>query len=302
MRGNSPRSLFVVLCLSSAVGFLLYWAMFMTVLPRLMKPPAFTALPLMSAVIGIISCALLYLGFNEIITSWRSKPKPRETLVLRRGEGGRVVSIGWAEESHVMKTKVPKENETNPVQEKPKARTRVKAKHVVGAAVMTALVLGGYVSGMAVMGYTVQDVARGMYSPFMTVSSQSMQPVLNYGDLILVRREFAEQIEAGDIIAFNVPSPYDKFAPSPTVHRVVEKLTENGETYLKTSGDNNSGEDPWDVPGENVIGRCVGKVPYLGLVVLFVRSPFGLALIAILIALSLLYPQARKRKGGGGEA
>lgn len=100
----------------------------------------------------------------------------------------------------------------------------------------------------------------------------------------------------GDVIAFNVPSPYDGVAQSPTVHRVVEKLTENGETYFKTRGDNNPDEDPWSVPAGNVIGKYAGKVPYIGLVVLFLKSPLGLALIAILIASSLIYSYSKRGK------
>lgn len=179
------------------------------------------------------------------------------------------------------------------------ARKHGEAKHVVGVAVLAALVLGSYASMMAAMGYTVQDAVSGMYSPFMAVPSGSMQPALNYGDLIIVRREAAEGIVVGDVIVFNVPSPYDRLASSPTIHRVVEELVVDGETLFKTKGDSNPSEDPWSVSAENVIGEYAGKVPYLGLAVLFLRGPIGLASIAALIALSFLYPYIKKKRGGG---
>ena len=215
MRVRSPRSLFGIACLSSAVGLLMYWVMFMNVLPRLMRPEASITLPIISGVIGTASCALLYFGISNLVASVRSKPKAGGTLVLRRDKGGRVVSIGWAEATYV-----------------PKARKHGKAKYVVFA-VLATLFLGGYTSTMVLTGYTLQDVMRGVYSPFMVVSSQSMQPALNYGDLIIVRKEPVERIAVGDIIAFTTPS---WVAQSPIIHRVVDKWTENGKICFKTRG------------------------------------------------------------------
>jgi signal peptidase len=292
---TSSRKLFDTICLSAAAGLILYWVMFTTVLPRLMRPEALTILPLISGVIGTASCALIYLGGGNIITSIRSKSKPKETMVLRRGESGRVVSVGWAEAGYVTKAKEPKAKKVKLIKKKPQAQKGGKAKYV-GVAILAALILGGYTSTMVLTGYTLQDVMNGMYSPFMAVSSGSMQPVLNEGDLIVVRREAAKNIAVGDIIVFNVPSPHDRMTQSPIVHRVVEKWEENGETYFKTKGDKNSNEDSWAVPAENLIGKYAGKVPYLGSVALSLRFPFGLVLIVPLLVLSVLYSHSKKKK------
>ena len=194
------------------------------------------------------------------------------------------------------KARVPAKNVAKPVRELPKAGKHGNAKYVAFA-VLATLVLGGYAFAMVLTGYTLQDVMRGMYSPFMVVSSQSMQPVLNYGDLIIVRKEPAERIMVGDIIAFNVPSNYDRMVQSPVIHRVVDKWTENGEVYFKTRGDNNPYEDPWDVPAENVVGKYALKVPYIGLVVLLLKQPPGVALVGF-ITVSLLYSYLRRGKVG----
>lgn len=299
MEYKSPRNLFDIVCLSIAVGLLLYWVMFITVLPRLMKPEASTMLPLLSGIIGSVSCALSFIGLTGLITSARSKPKLKQTLVLRRSEGGGVASIGWAEAEYVTKTGAVKAKTAQPIQVSPRARSQSKAKKMVIVAVSITMILSSHASLMAMMGYTAQDLMNGMYSPFMIVSSQSMQPTLNYGDLILVRKEPAERIAVGDIIAFNVPSPYNLVAQSPTIHKVVEKLNEDGETYFKTKGDNNPTEDQWKVPAKNVIGKYAGKVPYIGLAALFLRSPLGLAVIAVLIALLVIHPYFKKKQRGG---
>ena len=287
---KSSTNLFSILCLSSATGLSLYWLMFlMSSVPRMVRyglgtPEMYAS----TGIIGAVCVALFALG----IVSFRAKPA--KTLVLVRNGEGRVVSINEAEYGRVARGKAsaPK---AKPIQAS-QARKQGKAKHVIGVTVLAALVLGGYASMMVMMGYTPQDLMSGMCSPFMVISSQSMQPVLNYGDLIIVRREPSERIEVGNIIAFNVPSPHDKLAPSPTVHRVVEKWTESGESYFKTMGDNNQGKDPWTVSGKNVIGKYAGKIPYLGLVVLFLRSTPGLALTATAIALSSLYSYFTKKE------
>ena len=253
---------------------------------------------LSTGVIGSICVALCIIG---IITIREIMPaKPVKTLVLVRSAKGRVVSINQADYRSATHGKTKevapkvKRNRETPLQGKHR-----KAKALLSGSALTAIVLGFYVSMMTMTGYTIQDVTSGMFSPFMAVSSQSMQPVLNYGDLILVRREQAENIEVGDIIAFNVPSPYNLVAQSPTVHKVVEKLNENGETYFKTKGDNNPTEDQWKVPAKNVIGKYAGKAPYIGLAALFLGGPLGLAVISVLITLSFIYPYFKKKRIGG---
>ena len=293
---ESSTKTFGILCLSSAIGLSLYWTMFlMNNFPRMTRFGL--NMPEMNISTGIVGAVCVVL-FTIGIVSVKARPaKPAKTLVLARNAEGRVVSIKEAEYGRVARGKAKATTpKVKPLEEAPQIQKPAKAKYVIGVAVLIALV-GGYASMMVMMGYTLQDVASGMYTPFMAVSSQSMQPVLNYGDLIIVRRETAEGIAVGDIIAFNVPSPYDRWAPSPTVHRVVEKLVVDGKTFFKTKGDNNPREDPWIVPAENVIGKYAGKIPYVGLIVLSLRSPLGLALAAVLIALAFIYPYSKKKRG-----
>jgi signal peptidase I len=297
---ESSKNIFGILCLSFATGLFLYWIMFlMSNFPRMLRYGLTTPIVYFSTgVVGSVSVALCIIG---IISVKETMPaKPIKTLVLARNAKGEVVSINQADYGSAThgKTKVAAPR-AKPNPKTPRQGKHRKAKSVLIGSALTAIALGFYVSMMAMTGYSIQDVTSGMFSPFMAVSSQSMQPVLNYGDLILVRREQAENIEVGDIIAFNVPSPYNLVAQSPTVHKVVEKLNENGEIYFKTKGDNNPTEDQWTVPAKNVIGKYVGKAPYIGLAALFLGGPFGLAVISVLITLSFIYPYFKKKRIGG---
>jgi len=161
------------------------------------------------------------------------------------------------------------------------------------------LVVGGYFGGMWLAGYTVMDVARGVYSPFLAVSSGSMEPTLVSGDLVLVTKVGADQIEVGDIIAFNVPETYLGRGESPVIHRVIAKVEGEDGVYFVTKGDVNASEDAWLVPEEAVIGEYRFKIPYLGAVVLFIKTPLALTLIAALFALSVSYSYLRTKRPAG---
>lgn len=252
-----------------------------------------------TGIIGAVSVALFTLGVISVRTNsfFSVKGRPARTLVLVRNSRGRVTSIVQDEHGHVTgRENAAADVKVKPDLQEPRPKGKGKTKFILGAAILISLVSGYFLTALAT-GYTVQDVTAGRYAPVMVVASQSMQPVLNSGDLIFVRKVPVESIEVGDVIAFNVPSPYDKLAASPTVHRVVEKWSENGESYFKTRGDNNSGADSWNIPAENVIGEYTHvKIPYIGLVLVFLKSSLGLASITLTLALSTFYDYYKKRR------
>jgi len=118
-------------------------------------------------------------------------------------------------------------------------------------------------------------------SPLMVVSSESMVPTLNVGDIILVRGINPTAITVGTIIIFH--SPYDY--QMPIVHRVRSITREGNSFYFETKGDNNPAPDGWRVPEKNLMGAYVAKLPYVGLISLELRGPLGITLIILLIAL-----------------
>ena len=277
------KNLLGMVCLSSAVGLLLYWVMFMSILPRVMRPGALSTMPLLSGTVGAIVIVLFYLAFSSLITFTRGRL--RETLVLRRGEGG-VATVGWSEVGRAARTEV---SQSKPkVQERPpKQGISNKRKYLkfVWIAASFALILG-------IIAWS------GMLTPLMAVSSGSMHPALSEGDLVLVRGVSAEQVRAGDIIAFDVPASYRGTVQSPVIHRVIEKIVDGGEVRFKTKGDANSSEDPWEVPAGNIRGEYLARVPLLGFLLVFLKSPFGMAFTSILVISSLVLTKTGGRKDG----
>ena len=131
-------------------------------------------------------------------------------------------------------------------------------------------------------------------SPLMVVSSGSMIPTLNVGDIIVVRGTNPATVTVGTIIIFH--SPYDY--PTAIVHRVIAIDNQSGQEFFETKGDNNPVADGWRVPANNLIGVYVMKVPYVGLLSLELRGPLGWILIALLVLLivAMEYDESKKEQ------
>jgi len=279
---SSKRSLFGVVCLSLAVGLLLYWVMFMNVLPRTLRPEASTLLPLISAVVGASVCGLLYFGLRGVLASFRWLRGRAEAagLVLRRGASGRVVAVNVSDEPPMVRRASGRAAGGRAAPSNgPVPAGRLKA---LKAAVLVLLVAEAYL---------LVVYACGTWMPLYAIPSDSMAPTLNVGDLVLVRGVDPFNVREGDIVVFNVPAPYNGQVPSPVIHRVIRVGWDGGRPVFRTKGDNpRAGEDPWLVPAENIIGVYVARVPYIGYAALALRTPLGLGLAISALLVWILHP------------
>ncbi len=121
--------------------------------------------------------------------------------------------------------------------------------------------------------------------PLLAVASGSMIPTLNVGDLIVVQgglnvSDVKANYTTGDIVVFHKPGNPDELI----VHRAVENVTGG----LKTKGDNNDHPDFWIITNDDLVGKVVGVVPYLGQVPLFVHTTTGIMIILIVIVILIL--------------
>ncbi|RLI02684.1 signal peptidase I [Candidatus Bathyarchaeota archaeon] len=144
--------------------------------------------------------------------------------------------------------------------------------------------------------------------PILAVTSESMKPTLNVGDLIVVKgvsigevlKDFNNGVE--DIIVFYAYTPNNLKNPTVIVHRVVGVVWVDGKPYLKTKGDNNPIADPWlgtpGLPEENLVGKVVAVIPMVGWLILFFKSLYGVFIISLCLAFYIftLIFRARKAK------
>ena len=89
------------------------------------------------------------------------------------------------------------------------------------------------------------------------VASGSMEKELYVGDVVIVKKCNANDIVNGDIIQYQMKG-------YTVIHRVIEKKQKNGEYYFTTKGDNNPSEDKESVKEDQVLGKVIFKVKYLG--------------------------------------
>jgi signal peptidase I len=142
--------------------------------------------------------------------------------------------------------------------------------------------------------------------------SHPFTQTLHVGDLIIVQGVNPADLNANypnsDIIVFHRPGNPDELI----VHRIAAEDVVNGTIYFYTKGDGNPTDkwpnpiqpaeyDPWGrVSQDQVVGKVVMRIPWLGQIVLFMRNSLGLpiviALIIILVIVEFVAPVLKGKK------
>lgn len=120
----------------------------------------------------------------------------------------------------------------------------------------------------------------------MSVESGSMAPAIRRGDAVLVSRQ-PVALKPGDIISFK--SPLDQSVL--ITHRIVSISTQ-GNTFV-TKGDRLAKPDP-PFSGALVYGTVKYRLPYIGYVLSFLRTPIGLVLGVYVPALTVVVAEFRR--------
>lgn len=154
----------------------------------------------------------------------------------------------------------------------------------------TALKIGAtvlLVGCVALVGIIAIPTLAGATNSYV-VLSESMEPTLDPGDVVIVRSGPPSAIEVGDIVTYRAADPVDDTGRDRLTHRVVEKRqTESGVVY-RTKGDANDRPDSALVSHEQVVGTVWFHVPVVGRLVLFAQRPLGLAIFLVGPGLLLL--------------
>ena len=123
------------------------------------------------------------------------------------------------------------------------------------------------------------------------VVSGSMEPAIPVGSYVYSRNCEPKTLKRGDVIVFSRASE-DSI---PVTHRVVENRT--GEESIITKGDANPVEDFSPVAYENVMGKVILSVPYLGKLVSPLATLYGkLLYMGIVVFGFLLCELGRKEE------
>jgi len=120
---------------------------------------------------------------------------------------------------------------------------------------------------------------------FYIVSSHSMEPVFFKDDCIVVKRvNSVDEIEIGSDITFIRTSDGET-----VTHRVIEIITnENGDVEYITRGVHNSTADSGTVAFENVLGVRIKTVSWIGNLVSYFRTPYGIVTFLAIFAFIMM--------------
>lgn len=90
------------------------------------------------------------------------------------------------------------------------------------------------------------------------IATASMFPTIHVGDLCIIKKCTANEIELENIIEYQMEG-------YTVIHRVIDIYQEGGQFYFITKGDNNDSEDKTPVRQNQLIGKVIFKIPYLAL-------------------------------------
>ena len=114
-----------------------------------------------------------------------------------------------------------------------------------------------------------------------TVLSSSMEPNYKVGSLIYVKEIDPNTLKKGDVITYKLSNNMN------ATHRIVEIFKDSDSTLFRTKGDANLIPDEVLVKDENIIGKPIFNIPYLGYITTFIQTKVGKT-IAILVGTFLV--------------
>ena len=122
------------------------------------------------------------------------------------------------------------------------------------------------------------------------ITSDSMKPTINKGDVIITKECNENALQVNDIITFEQNQEI-------ITHR-IQKIEVNQDTKEKiytTKGDNNNIEDSENIKFSAIKGKSVLTIPYLGKVISVIENKI-VFLIIVLIILILFFIKIQKQE------
>lgn len=112
------------------------------------------------------------------------------------------------------------------------------------------------------------------------ITTDSMKPNLNLGDIVIIKKVNNEELNVNDIITYRLSINTER-----VTHRIIEK---SDDIYI-TKGDNNKLEDKSIVKYENIEGIVIIKIPFIGKIFLNTETLFYAIFLTILLLTVYLY-------------
>lgn len=153
---------------------------------------------------------------------------------------------------------------------------------LVGAFLLVALLL--LISSFRLPGFPLD--AR-------SVLTGSMEPTIPTGSIVFIypRAEYGE----GDVVTFK---RMESSLEIPVTHRIIAVAEgDRGDRAFKTKGDANESEDMDSVSQNEIYGKVIFHLPYIGYLLDAAKTPWGFAALIIVPALLVIMDEIKKIAG-----
>src|SRR3990170_6988849 len=150
--------------------------------------------------------------------------------------------------------------------------------------VVRAVVLGIGAALLLAAWYFLAPSQLGGRTAYVTTVGSSMEPLLEPGDLVVVRRSSSYQV--GDVVAYR-----NEQLGSVVLHRIVARDRER----FVLQGDSNTWLDAYRPSESDLIGEMVVQLPGVGGRLGVVRSPWGASSLVAIGAIGVLGGRHRVR-------
>lgn len=119
------------------------------------------------------------------------------------------------------------------------------------------------------------------------IKTNSMEPTININDVLITKKVNKDEIKTGDVITFIKNGEV-------ITHRITQ-IDENGE--YTTKGDNNNIEDSFTINYDNIEGKHILTIPYLGRIVEILDNKIVFLIITLIILMFIFITiQKQERK------
>ncbi len=140
----------------------------------------------------------------------------------------------------------------------------------------------------------LRPVGLGGPASYVVIRGDSMQPVYDTGDLVMMRA--ADSYAVGDIVGYRVPDG-ELGAGLLVIHRIVGGDPASG---FVIQGDNNPAPDPWLPTADSVEGAALLAIPGVGRLLSFLHQPAALAALAVSFLVAWFAGRGPSKRPEGG--
>ena len=120
------------------------------------------------------------------------------------------------------------------------------------------------------------------------IKTNSMEPSIKNGDVVITKKVPEEKIQVGDIITFKQDADI-------ITHRISRIEEENEKKYI-TKGDNNNIEESSKITYKEIKGKEIITIPYLGKIINILQNKIVFWIILLIILIMCFYKIQKQEK------